>query len=122
MIENKQLVVFPSVSRTASPNADQQANRFYRGVDIIIDITAVPGGDTVTFNVEGLDPASGKWYSILSSTALVGIGTTVLRIYPSLTAAANATANSVLPCAWRVRPSHSGSGAFVYSVGANLMK
>lgn len=118
---NKCVSVLASAVRAATNNSDNQINEHGRGAIIFIDMTAVPGVDTVTFTVEGYDPITQKYYTILATTALVAVATTVLKIYPGLTAAANLVANDVLPRAWRVRATHSAGTNFTYAVSATLM-
>lgn len=121
---NKLLTVFPSVARApgaAMLNSDDQLNEHCKGLHLTIDMTAVPGVQTVTFTIQGKDPISGKYYTILASAAIVAVSTVVLRVYPSLVAAANLVANDVLPRSWRVTATHSGAGSFTYSVAASLV-
>lgn len=95
---------------TASANGANQVNPGARGVEIVIDITAIAGTTpTETVTVEGFDPISGTYWTILASTALNAVATTILRIYPGLTAAANLVANDVLPPMWRVRSTIGGT-------------
>jgi len=76
----------------------------------VIDITAITGTTpTATVLVEGKDPVSGKYYTILSSAALNATGTTVLRVYPGATAAANLTANDFIPKIFRVTCTIAGT-------------
>lgn len=119
--ENTSMVVFASAVRAASANADDDINSMGRGVEVVIDMTAVPGVDTVTFTIEGKDPASGKYYTLLASAAIVAVSTVVLRVYPGLTAAANLVASDVVPRTWRVKATHSAASNFTYSVGAHLV-
>jgi hypothetical protein len=119
--ENSCKVLLASAARTATLSSDEQLNSYARGVEVIVDMTVDGGTDTVTVTIEGKDPASGKFYTILASTALTAVATTVLRVYPGLVVAANATANDVLPKVWRVTCTHSGVQSFTYSVGANLV-
>lgn len=121
MIETKCATLFASAARTASANGDDQLNRYYRGVEIVVDVTVVPGVDTATFTLEGKDPLSGKYYTLLASAALVATGTVVMRIYPGAATTANLSANLVLPRAWRVKTTHSAATSFTYTVGANLL-
>ena len=72
------------------------------GVKVVIDITAVGGAPTATFKIQGKDPLSGKYFDILTSAALAAAGTTVLTVYPGVAAAANVSANDVMPRIWRV--------------------
>ena len=87
----------------------------------MIDVTAISATPSVTFTIQGKDDLSGKYYTILASAAITGTGTTVLRVYPGLTAAANLTANDVLPGTWRLITTHGDADSITYSVGASLI-
>lgn len=109
--------VFGSAVRAASQNS-QNYKTNWKGLKLVIDVTAVPGVDTVTFAIEGYDPVSGKYVTILDSPAIVATGTTVLSVYPGMTAAANSVANDVMWREFRVSVTHSGAGNFTYSTTA----
>jgi hypothetical protein len=95
-------------------NGSDQSNAARRGLHLVVDITAISGtSPTLTVTVEGKDPVSGKYYTILASAALNAVATTVLKVYPGLTAAANTVANDVLPGAWRVKAVVGGTGPSV---------
>lgn len=113
--------VLVSAVRAATNSSNPVVNERARGAHVIVDMTAVPGVQTVTFTIEGYDPLSAKWYTILASTAIVATGTTVLKVFPGATASANVTANDCIPRTWRVTATHSGAGNFTYSVGANMV-
>jgi hypothetical protein len=119
---NRTDAIFANVARTASSNSPDQRNQLQRGVIVTIDMTVVPGGDTVTFTAQGKDPVSGQYYTLLASAALVAQATTILRIYPGLVAIANLTVNDILPDTWRVITVHSGAGSFEYSVAASYVR
>jgi hypothetical protein len=118
---NQDLVILTSGVRAASANGVDRTNHNARGLILVIDVTAVPGTDTVTFTIQGKDPASGKYYTVLASAALVATGTVVLRVGPGLTAANNLVANDILPRTWRVITTHSAATNFTYSVGGILV-
>lgn len=120
--ENRALTVLASAVRAATNNSADQKNRDAKGLHVIIDMTAVPGVDTVTFTIQGKDPLSGKYYTLLASAAIAAVSTVVLKVYPSLTAAANLVASDVLPTDWRVLATHSAATNFTYSVGAQLVR
>lgn len=108
----------------ATVNGTDLENMSARGAVFVIDITAISGTNTTaTFTVEGKDRSSGKYYTILASTALNGTGTTVLRVYPGLTAAANLTVNDVLPGAFRVKAvvAADANPSVTATVGASLI-
>lgn len=121
-VENRALTVLASAVRAASNNSADQKNRNATGLHLIIDVTAVPGVDTVTFVIKGKDPLSGKYYTVLSGSAISATGTTVLKMFPGFTNVANSVANDVLPADWRVEVTHSAATNFTYSVGAQLIR
>jgi len=100
-------------------------NRAGTSAVIVIDITTLTGtGPTATFAVQGKDPLSGKYYTILTTTALAAVATTVLRVSPyGLAAAANLTALDFLPVNWRVTCVQGGTAVtnLTCTVGAQLM-
>lgn len=80
------------------------------GCKLVIDVTAISGTTpTLTVTLQGKDPVSGKYYNILSSAAISTVSTTVLTVYPGLTAAANATASDILPGTVRVVTAVAGT-------------
>jgi hypothetical protein len=108
---------------SAGVNSADQVNVVARGLHLVIDITTITGTTpTLTVTIEGKDPTSGKYYTILASAALNATGTTVLKVYPGLTASANAVANDVLPRTWRVRTTIGGTTpAVTATIAANLI-
>lgn len=99
-----------------------QSNLHSSAITIVVDITAISGtGATLVVTLEGKDPISGKYFTILASAGLTAIGTTVLRVFPDATAAANLTLNSILPKTYRVRATITGTTpAVTATVGASL--
>lgn len=120
--QNTGKVLLASAARTAaSVNTADQLNQTGKGAVVVIDVTTFTSG-TYTFTVQGRDPASGKYYTILASAALGATGTVIMRIYPGLTAAANVTASDVLPTAWRVSAAGASSPNMVFSVGVMVIE
>ena len=118
---NTDITLLASAARTASNDTADQTNYNGRGVHIVIDVTAIAATPSVVFTVQGKDALSGKYYTLLASAAIVGTGTTVLRIFPGATAAANLTANDILPRTWRVSIAHGDADSITYSVGASVI-
>jgi hypothetical protein len=78
-------------------------------------------GNTLTVNIEGFDPASGKWVTLLTSAGLVAVATTQLHVSPYMTASANVVAQLSLPEVIRVRPVKSGTTTtLTYSIGIHV--
>lgn len=113
--------IFASAARTATVASADITNRGGRGAVIVIDVTAAADTPSVVFTVQGKDDLSGKYYTMLASAAITATGTTVLRIFPGMTAAANVAANDVLPRTWRVNAVHADADSITYSVGASII-
>lgn len=111
--------IAPSAARTATYTSPDQNNLSYRGVAVIIDITAYTSG-TWTPMIQGKDAASGKYYTILTGAALNSTGTTVLYVYPGMTPVTNVAASSALPRTWRVVLTGASTPVATFSVGVNL--
>jgi hypothetical protein len=94
----------------ASANGSDLENTNHRGCVVVVDFTAVSGTTpTCVVTLEGKDPISGKYYTILASASLNSVATTVLRVFPAATAAANLVANDVLPRNFRVKTTIGGT-------------
>lgn len=105
-------VVFASAARTATV-ATTLATECLGGV-FVIDVTAAAATPSVVFTIAGVvGPAT---YTILESAAITGTGTTVLRIHPDFTAAANTIAKDVLPQALKITATHADTDSITYSV------
>ena len=120
-MSNETVTLFVSAARTVTANGADQINRRHRGVVVTIDATAASATPSVVFTIQGKDPVSGKYRTILDSAAVTGIGTTTLRVYPGIVAAANTAANDVLANEWRIIATHADADSITYSVGASLI-
>lgn len=92
------------------------------GIDVVVDITAISGTSaSLTVTLQGKDPASSKYFTVLASAALTAIGTTVLRVFPGATASPNLAANDWLPKTWRVSWTIAGTTPSVTAtIGASF--
>lgn len=114
------ITVLASASRTTTQTQGDQTNYNHRGIIVVLDMTVV-GTGSVTLEIDGKDPVSGKYYAILTGAAVTTNSTNIYRVYPGLTASANATVNDVLSRTWRVKVTANNSNAATYSVGAMLL-
>lgn len=115
----RSVAVLPSAARTATPN-QQQVNLAPRGAGqgslaVVINMSAVTATGTVTFKIEGIDPATGTAYPILTSAALAAVAVTVLRVHPNLPAVTNLTAQDMVPPVIRVTATHGNGVSMTYS-------
>lgn len=123
MALNSRVILFPSAARAvaqAYASADQ-INPNGRGVIVVVDVTAVTDTPSIVFTIQGKDPVSGKYYTLLASAAVATVSTVIMRVYPGLTAAANLTATDVLPFDWRVIATHGDTDSATYTVTASVI-
>lgn len=114
------IVVLASAARTTTQTQADQTNYNHRGIVAVLDMTTV-GSGSVTLEIDGKDPVSGKYYALLTGAAVITNSTNIYRVYPGLTAATNATANDVLPRTWRIKVTANNSNSCTYSVGCMLV-
>lgn len=112
---------FASAARTATPEPVIYAvPEDTQNLLVVIDATASAATPSVVFTIEGVDRASGKTWVILTSAAITGAGTTILRVSPNLTAAANTIAQDMVPAEIVIRPTHGDADSLTYSVGVHF--
>lgn len=120
--QNIDYTVFASAARTATHNSADFVTPYTKGLHLVIDCTATSATPSVVFTLQGKDVTSGKYYTVLASAAITATGTTVLKVHPALTAAANSVANDLLPRTWRVLATHADADSITYSVGVSLSR
>lgn len=128
MLHNQQRGILSSQAITASgnsntPNGAAHRNNMSRGLHLVVDVTAVTGTTpTLVVTIEGFDSISGKYYTLLASATINSVSTTVLKVYPGLTASANAVANDIVPEFFRVSWTVGGTTpSFTMSIAAALV-
>lgn len=91
-----------------------------RGVKLVIDITANAGAFTFLVTIQGKDPISGKYYTILASASLTAQGTTTLTVYPGEATQAGVSQSDILPATWRVSVA-IGTSNVTATIGGSLI-
>lgn len=110
--------ILPLAARTATTTSTDITKTTEVGAHFILNATVVPGVDTITMKVQGKDNL-GNYYDLLVGTASATTGIVVLKVSPSITPAANASANDMLPDIYRIIVTHSAGTSFTYSVTEN---
>ena len=115
--------MFPLATYTNDQNSRDLDNAEALGVHLVLSIVASGvAGSNVSFYIEGKDEVSDTYYTLLQSAVLTLNGTTVVKVYPGLTAATNLVASDHLPRIWRVRADHSSTTDPIrYSVAGSLL-
>lgn len=114
------ITILASGARTTTQTSTDQTNYNHKGVIVVLDVT-VPGTGSITLEIDAKDPVSGKYYAVLTGAAVTTLSTNIYRVYPGLTASANATANDILPRTWRIKVTANNANTITYSVGAMLI-
>jgi len=109
--------VLAGIGSTVTVNSADLLNPYGRGVKVFVNVTAAGTGSNIV-SIQGKDPASGAYYTVLASAAIIANGLTVLTVYPGLAAVANLTANDALPRQWRVLVTAGNVNPVNYTVGA----
>lgn len=101
-------------SRTAAqPPVLYNLSQF--GMHIIVNVTAAPGGQTLTPKLQSLT-GSGDFYDLLTGAAISDTGIKVYKCVPGSTGATGFVSNDYVPDIWQIAVGHSGVGAWSYSV------
>jgi hypothetical protein len=114
---NQYVQPFASINRIATPTSVALVNfGGYNACQIFVDLTVDVGTDTVVFNFDTFNPATGTWVEILESAAVGDVGGTVYQIGGVGTAVANVSTALHPGRKIRVRPVHTGTNGLSYSV------
>lgn len=120
--EGDAATLLASAARTATPTADIfHVSGDSRGLLVVIDCTAIAATPSVVFTLQGYDPVSTKTWTLLASAAITATGTTVLRVHPELTAAANTIAKDMVPSWFTLTAVHANANSITYSVAAQVV-
>jgi hypothetical protein len=121
-MSNDSLLALNLVAAAVSVSSADMDNLSSMAAQVVVDITAITGtAPTLVVTVEGKDPASGKYYPLIVSASLVAVSTTVLRVFPGATAAANLAVNDFVPKVFRVSATIAGTTpAITARISVNL--
>lgn len=121
---NVEEVLLSSAARVASIATADQTNYNSKGVALILNVTANPGGaENLSLSVEARVPGAAGYIQIYSGSVITGAnGGKILIIYPGSVESPATEADVFvvgynLPRIWRARVVHSGAGSWTYSLG-----
>lgn len=116
---NTEETALASAARTATTTSSDLTNYNARGVIVRLNVTAVPGGDTVKLTLQYKDPATAGYVTILDAPAFATATASIVCLYPGIADTEtrfSAFEEMPLPRTWRVRIVHSAGSSFTYSV------
>jgi hypothetical protein len=88
---------------------------------VVLDVTAVTSTPSLVLTILGIDKASGKTWTILTSAAIATAVTTIFRVGLGITPAAGLAVNDILPPVWQVVVTAGNANSATYSVGAHTI-
>ena len=114
------LVVAASAARTTTFTSADLAVNYASEIDVILDATVNAGGSgSITVTINGKDPASGKYYLLLSGAAVVTVTTNVYKVGRGLPVTGNVSANCGIPNIIQVVVTANNANPVTWSLGMN---
>lgn len=110
--------ILESAARTATNVSTIFTSNEALATTFVIDVTAITATPSVVPLVEGKDPLSGSFYTILSGTAFTATGTTTMQVGKDLEIVSGEAASDFLPAEYRVTFTHADADSITYSVSA----
>lgn len=112
---------YPSAVRAATFTGDAIRRDRDAGIKAVLDVTAVPGVDTVQLVLQENigppgQPAAANWVDLASATASAATGRQALTVHPCVTAVANRAISDSPLNEVRARVVHSAGTTFTYSL------
>lgn len=117
---NTEETVLASGARTVATDSAAFTNYNAKGAHFIVDVSAIAGA-TITPSIQGQDPVSLNWYTILQGLPITTVSTNILKVYPGIGAIPNGAAADLLPRTWRVSVAVADANSATYSIGASLV-
>lgn len=119
-MSNQDGIILASAARTTTQTSADLYNADARGVIVFFNVTA-GAVLSLTVTIQGKDPASGTYYTLLSGAAETGVIARNYTVHPAITETANVDAAVVLPFTWRVVVTVGNATSATYSVGYSLV-
>lgn len=117
IFDNQEITALASAARTASLNSSEFTLYGATGVIFVVDVTAVSLTPSVSITLQCYDSLSGKWFNIITATAITTTGTYKIMAFPNATAAAGSVASTVVARQCRLNCIHSDTDSITYSIG-----
>lgn len=117
----REISFFTSAARTTTQTGADQSAKGFLGIAVILDITVNGAGGSITLEIDGKDPVSGKYIALLTGAAETTVVTRVYRVYPTMVAVANATVQDALWETYRIKVTANNANSVTWSAGGVLL-
>ena len=119
MAVNTNITVFNVVGATTTQTSPTYRNEWGCGAEVYLNVSSA-GTGSITLTIQGIDPASGTAYTVLTGTAVTGNGLNRYFVFPGATTTANTSVNDMMPYSWRIVVTANNANPVSYSVGVTL--
>ena len=109
-----------AVATTTTQVSSDQTNNYGRGVIVYLNMATV-GTGSVTLTIQGKDPVSGTYYTLLAGAAVITNVFNTYTVYPGAPVITNVSASSPLPKTWRVSIVANNANAVTYTASAAII-
>lgn len=97
------ITVLTSAAITSNSNSADLTNYNAKGVKVYIKTGSFGASEsTMVVTIQIKDPVGGTYYSTLASASLSASSTSLLTVYPGVTATTNVSVSDVIPRTWRI--------------------
>jgi hypothetical protein len=117
---NLDVTLLASASRTTTQTSAPIITYNNQAITVILNMTNVAAGPSVTVSINAIDPASGVRFNLLTGLAIVAVSTNVYRVDPDIPGVANAIAQLRLGRQIEIVVTANNANAGTYSVGYML--
>jgi len=111
----EQINAFVKAARTATGTSGSLSIPWV-GIHVIIEVESISSTPSVVPTIRGLNKRTGNYYDILVGAAITSVGTTVLKIHPSILAVINLSAQDGLPSFIDIEMAHADTDSITYSI------
>lgn len=119
MAVNTNFTALNVVGATTTQTTQDFKNEWGCGAEIYLNVSSA-GTGSITVTIQGKDPTSGAYYTVLAGTAVTSNSFTRYFIYPGATTTANTSVNDLMPYTWRVIVTANNANPVTYSVGVTI--
>lgn len=107
------------VGSTTTQTSPDYTNEYGCGAEVYLNVTSA-GTGSITLTIQGKDPTSGTYYTVLSGAAIVANSFNKYQVFPGAATTANVSVNDLMPFKWRIIVTANNANPVTYSVGVTL--
>lgn len=114
-------IKLPSLLNSKDSNSEQERvdPSVIDNIHLVLEVTALSATPSIVLKVEGLNEATGSYYTLIESMAITTLSTNVLKLGKNEVESTNLSAQTFIPNNIRVSVTHNDADSITYSIGIN---